>query len=170
MTHLVATPPRANGHNSINPFVFVKGSASEFIEFLGAVFDAAERTEVRTPDRDGTLIHAEVSIGNATILVCDSKPDWPPTPAFTQVYVTDAQAVLDRAGSCGARIVTRLSPFYNEVKLARFLDPWGNLWWLYEPEAEQPGADVSSTSWHDADPSYVYTSLMVVMMTLGNQG
>jgi uncharacterized glyoxalase superfamily protein PhnB len=170
MSPLVSMPPRANGHNSINPFVIVKGSASGFIEFVVAVFDATERNEVRTPDRDGTLIHAEISIGNATIMVCDSKPDWPPTPAFTQVYVSDAQAVLDRAESRGAKVVTRLSPFYNGVELARFLDPWGNLWWLYEPHAEQPRADGSNTSWHDAEPSYVYTSLMEAMHMLGNGG
>jgi uncharacterized glyoxalase superfamily protein PhnB len=105
-------------------------------------------------------------LGNATIMVCDSKPDWPPTPAFTQVYVSDGQVVLDRAESRGARIVTVLSPFYNGVKLARFLDPWGNLWWLYEPAVDQPEKDGSTTSWHDADPSYVYTSLMNAMRTL----
>jgi uncharacterized glyoxalase superfamily protein PhnB len=162
--HVLTTPPTP-GHNSVNPFIIVRGSASEFITFLEKVFHAAERREVHTPDRDGTLIHAEVAIGNATIMVADAKQDWPFTPAFTQVYVSDAQAVLDRALSFGAEMVTRVSPFYG-MKLARFRDPWGNLWWLFQPEegaAPATTADTADTSWHDADPSYVYTSLMTAM-------
>lgn len=166
MIEQVITAPRPNGHNSINSFVAVKDSASKFIEFLEDVFGAAERPEVRTPDRDGTLIHAEVTLGNATLMICDSKPDWPRTPALTQVYVADARAVLERARARGAHIVTRLSPFYNGVELARFRDPWGNLWWLYEPAPDQPETDTSNTSWHDADPSHVYTSLMTAMRSL----
>ncbi len=166
MHGLVIAAPRPNGHNSVNSFVIVRGSASGFIDFLEDVFGATERTDVRTPDRDGSLIHAEVTLGNATIMICDSKPDWPFTPAFTQVYVADARTVLDRARARGASIVTRLSLFYNGVKLARFRDPWGNLWWLYEPVPNQPETDSSSTSWHDADPSYVYTTLMTAMRSL----
>jgi PhnB protein len=50
---------RPVGHNSINPFVIIKGDAVKFIKFVESVFGAKERVEVRTPDRDGRLIHAE---------------------------------------------------------------------------------------------------------------
>jgi len=168
MFHTVITPENRGCHNSVNSFVLVKESARAFIAFLEDVFGAEERTDVRTPDRDGSLIHAEVAMGDATIMIADSKPDWPFTPAFTQVYVDDAQTVLDRAGARGARIVTRLSPFYGGVKLARFQDPWGNVWWLFEPEPDGPQLDSPNTSWHDSDPSYVYTTLMDVMASLSD--
>jgi PhnB protein len=167
MTEQGSAALSAPGHSTVNPFIIVKDSATAFISFLEDVFGATERSEFRTPDRDGSLIHAEVSIGDATIMIADSKRDWPFTPAFTQVYVADAQAVLDRAQSFGARIITPLSPFYNGVQLARFQDPWGNLWWLYEPDPGQPCRTSSNTSWHDADPSLVYTSLMSAMRDLG---
>jgi uncharacterized glyoxalase superfamily protein PhnB len=56
-------------YNKVNPFVIIKGGATGFIDFVERVFDAKENKQVRTPDRDGTLIHAEVQIGDSMILV-----------------------------------------------------------------------------------------------------
>lgn len=158
------------GYNTLNPFVIIKGDAKKFIEFVEKIFDAEERRNVRTPDRDGTLIHAELRIGSSSVLIADSKSDWPFTPAFLQVYVEDAQEVLKRAKENGAEIVTEVSKFYGGFKLARFKDAWGNLWWLYEPEEnkdKKPEESKSDLSWHDRKPSYTYTSLMEVMKNLG---
>ena len=153
------------GHNSANAFVVVRG-AGAFIDFLGDVFDAEEARQVRTPNRDGTLIHAEVRIGNATIMLADAKPDWPAFRALTQVYVADAQAVLDRAAAHGAVIVTEPTMFYGGVLIARFLDPWENLWWLYQPVSATRKDVATDTAWHAREPSYVYTSLITAMHQL----
>jgi len=158
------------GYNTVNPFVIIKGDAKKFIEFVEKIFDAEERKNVRTLDRDGTLIHAELQIGNSSVLISDSKSDWPFTPAFLQVYVKDAQEVLNRAKDNGAEIVTEVSKFYGGFKIARFKDTWGNLWWLYEPE-ENKGKNKeeskSDLSWHEMKPGYIYTSLMEVMRNFG---
>lgn len=160
--------PIPTGHNTINPFAIVK-DAKGFINFVEIVFDGHEAKQVRTPDRDGSLIHAEVIIGDATIMLCDSKDDWPFTPALLQVYVPNAQTCLDRAASLGAHIVTPVSDFYGGYRLARILDPWHNLWWLYEPNTHPvPQAERdSATDWHDREPSLLYTSLMEAMAKLG---
>jgi uncharacterized glyoxalase superfamily protein PhnB len=154
-------------YNKLNPFVIIKGGASNFIKFVEKVFDAEENKPVRTPDRDGTLIHAEVQIGDSMILVADSKEDWPFTPAFLQVYVDDAQEVLNRAEIEGAEIITKVSVFYNGLKLARFKDAWGNIWWLYEKmNVENLGGNKSDTDWHNEKPSEIYTSLMQALKNL----
>jgi PhnB protein len=88
-----AISPVPEGYHTVNPWVIPK-EASEFIEFLKKVFNAKETEEARTPDSDGLLIHAEVTIGDSTIMIFDSKPDWPATPSFLQVYVQDADATL----------------------------------------------------------------------------
>ena len=107
------------GHNNTNQFVIVKGGATKFIDFVTRTFGVKERNAVHTPDRDGLLIHAEIDLGNATLMLADSKPDWPFTPAFIQVYVEDAQATLDLAIKEGAELVTRVSKFYGGFRLAR---------------------------------------------------
>jgi uncharacterized glyoxalase superfamily protein PhnB len=158
-----------NGYNAINMFVLIKGDAKKFIEFVEQVFDGIEKKQVRTPDKDGTLIHSEVQIGDSSILIADSKPDWPFTPAFIQVYVEDAQTILDRAQKAGAVVVTEVSDFYNGLKLARIKDIWGNIWWLYEPknDTKEKSSEVKSdTSWHDKKPSMIYTTLMEAMREL----
>lgn len=152
------------GHNVVNMFVLIKGGADRFILFVEAVLGGTERADVRTPDKDGTLIHAEIQLGDSTLLLADSKPNWPYTPAFIQVYVQDAQAVLAKAQQAGAEVVTEVSAFYNGFRLARMKDPWGNLWWLYEPDRKQNRTELpSNVSWHDQRPSQVYTTLMNAM-------
>lgn len=160
------TPPA--DHNTVNPFVIVP-KAAEFIDFVTEVFDGRESTAFRIPDRDGLLIHAEVVIGDSSVLICDRKPDWPFTPAFLQVYVSDSQAVLDRAAARGATIVTPVSTFYGGYSLARFRDRWSNLWWLYAPEladSADRNSQSSETDWHDNEPSRVYTTIVQAMRDL----
>lgn len=159
--------PIPAGHNTINPFAIVPDAAS-FIRFVEAVFGGRESTDVRTPDRDGSIIHAEIVVGDATIMLCDRKPGWPFTPAFLQIYVPDAGSCLDAAIQRGGRVVTPISDFYGGYRLARLLDPWHNLWWLYEPitrTVPQPER-TSNTDWHNAKPRLVYSSLMEMMSTL----
>lgn len=161
-----------SGYNKVNFFILVKGGASNFIEFVENVFNASENKKARTPDRDGKLIHAEVCVGDSMILIADSKEDWLFTPAFPQVYVDNAQEILDRAEQEGAKIITPVSNFYYGMKLARFLDSWGNIWWLFERHSDQekvPVQENDNTQWHDKKPSQNYTTLMEAMTNLSIQ-
>jgi PhnB protein len=169
---LLTTERIPNGYNNTNQFVIVKGGATNFIEFVTKIFGAKERVEARTPDRDGLLIHAEVALGNATLMLADSKDDWPFTPAFIQVYVQDAQATLDRATTRGAELVTKVSKFYGGFKLARFKDPFGNIWWLYQPdpEGQKDTEQSSNTDWHHKKPSEVYITIVDAMKNLTAPG
>jgi len=153
-------------YNKVNPFIIIKGGAVNFIKFLETVFDGNENKLVRTRDKDGTLIHAEVQIGNSMLLIADSKDDWAFTPAFLQIYVDKAQQILDKAKSEKAEIVTELSNFYNGLKLARLKDPFGNIWWLYEKTENKQIENKSNTDWHTNKPSEVYTTLMDAMKNL----
>jgi uncharacterized glyoxalase superfamily protein PhnB len=154
-------------YNKVNPFVIIKGGVTRFIDFVEKVFDAEENKQVRTPDRDGTLIHAEVQIGDSMILLADSKEDWPFTPSFLQVYVDNAQETLNRAEKEGAQIITHVSVFYNGLKLARFKDNWGNMWWLYEKmNQENLVENKSDTDWHNNKPGDIYSTLMQAMKNL----
>ncbi len=153
-------------YNKVNPFVIIKGGATKFIDFVEKVFNAEENKQARTPDRDGTLIHAEIQIGDSMILLADSKGDWPFTPAFLQVYVDNPQQILDKAKAEKAEIVTELSDFYNGLKLARLKDPFGNIWWLYEKVDNKVSDNKSDTDWHNRKPSEIYTTLMNAMKNL----
>lgn len=154
-------------YNTVNPFILIKGGADQFIDFVVFVFDGVENRSNRTPDRDGSLIHAEIQVGNAMLLIADSKEDWPFTPAFLQVYVQDAAMTLQKAVACDAKVITEVSPFYHGLKLARIQDSWGNLWWIYEKsDSGEPPVNNSNVEWHQREPGYVYTTLMHAMKQL----
>lgn len=139
MTPSLVTPisELTGGYGSLNAFAAVKGpgGARRFLEFLGAVFDAVETPEAHAVDTDGLLIHAEARIGDSCLMVVDSKPDWPFTPALLQITVQDANEALHRAQEHGASVITEVSPFYGST-IARFRDPWHNIWWLFGPADE----------------------------------
>ncbi|WP_420151154.1 VOC family protein [Spirosoma sp.] len=156
-------------YNKVNFFILVKGGASAFIKFVENVFDAHENRKARTPDKDGTLIHAEIQIADSMILVADSKDDWPFTPAFPQVYVDNAEEILEKAEKNGAVIITEVSDFYGGQKIARFKDPWQNIWWLFaKNESTQNVKETQevNTDWHDKKPGYIYTTIMDAMRNL----
>jgi len=130
---MILDPTAVPGHGrSLSPFVILR-DADGFIRFAEAVFDAREIVEVRTPAPTGGLIHAEIRLGDSAILMSDPMPGWDARPGLFQIWVADAEAVLARAVERGGVVVTPPTPFYGSVTLARIMDPWGNLWWLYQP-------------------------------------
>lgn len=159
-----ALPP---GYGTVNPFVAVRGpgGAGAFIRFAETVFGARETLAAHTVDSDDLLIHAELQIGDSTVMLCDSKPHWVFTPALLQVYVDDAEAVLERARTAGAEVVTEATDFHGRQRLARFRDPWHNLWWLFEygPDGIAPSEGPDELpQWRpdpSAPPSYVHQTI-----------
>jgi PhnB protein len=121
----------------LNPFVIVD-DAPGFVGFVSEVFGVPETAEARTAMPDGRLIHAQLRLGTVDLMVADRLDDWPARPGLLQVWVTDPAEVLSRAADRGARTVTEPTPFYGEITLARLLDPWQNLWWLWTPAPGQP--------------------------------
>ncbi|RZS37881.1 putative glyoxalase superfamily protein PhnB [Herbihabitans rhizosphaerae] len=153
-----------SGERTLNPFAIVDGAA-DLITFVQEVFDGVERAEARTPMPSGSLIHAEVAIGDSVLLLADAQPGWPVMPALLQVYVRDAQEVLDRAVARGAAVITEVTPFYGGEDLARLRDPWGNIWWLYAPAK---GAE-AVPSW-EGGSTYMFDSLDAVLRERAGAG
>lgn len=160
--HGSALPTSPSGTASLNPFVVV-ADASGLIDFVVHVFGGSENAEARTATPDGLLIHAEVRLGNADLLIADPMDGWPQRPGLLQLWVDDVAATMRRAGERGATVVTAPTPFYGETTLARLLDPWGNLWWLYSPVPGQPDP---VPAWQGGDDT-VFRTIDEAMRGLG---
>jgi PhnB protein len=139
---------------TLNPFVVVEGAA-EFIAFVEEVFDAREVVEARTPTPDGGLIHAELRVGDSLLLLADALEGWRPRPGLFQIWIGDIETALRRASERGSRVVTPPTPFYGSLTLARVEDPWGNLWWMYQPAPGQPDP---KPSW-EGGPATVFRTI-----------
>lgn len=172
------TPAAPAGYATVNPFIIAEDAVG-LIEFLKEVFGATERQEARTNDADGLLLHAELIVGDTTVMFADRKPDWPFTPSLLQVYVDDLDTTLDTARRLNATIVTEPTEFYGDL-FSRFRDPWNNLWWVYHHrvvahDAADDGlgssdddADAGGEGWNEASPElrYIHDTLLTALPSL----
>lgn len=171
------------GYSTINPFI-VTDDVRSYLQFVSEVFDAVEHTEAHTVDDDGLVLHAELRIGDGSILLADRKPDWPVTPSLLQIYVDDVAATLARAVERGAVVITEPTDFFGSV-FSRIIDPWGNGWWVYstpgdgdadwgagdsaewasDDESSEWGADVA---WEKTpELTYIHETMLTMFRRLG---
>lgn len=116
--------------HTITPYLVVKG-ASELIEFAKRVFNAEVLGEQKR--EDGTMMHAEIRIGNSVLMIADATEQYPVFPAMLYIQVQDADTIYNRAVDSGARGV--MPPYNAEhgVRMAGFVDAMGNSWWPSSP-------------------------------------
>ncbi|RZJ23601.1 MAG: VOC family protein, partial [Acinetobacter sp.] len=71
-------------------------------------------------------------IGDALVMLFDSREGWPPSPSFLNLYVSDVEDVYQKSLKLGATSVTDITALWFGEKVCRILDPFGNLWWINE--------------------------------------
>lgn len=116
-------------YTTVTPWLISASSAS-LIDFLTAAFGAQEIPNSRITNEAGIIIHAVVKIGDARVLLFDSRDGWAPTPNFLNLYVEDVEGTYQKALASGAISVTDITTLWFGEKVCRILDPLGNLWWL----------------------------------------
>jgi len=124
------------GLSAITPYVIVR-PADRFIEFLKSAFGGVER--MRMPAPDGSIMHAEVAIGNGAIEVSDGNEQYPTAPQAIHLYVDDPDATYARTLQGGA------SSFYAPTdehpsgdRWGAVKDPFGNHWYIAKPRGWTP--------------------------------
>jgi len=127
------------GLTSITPYIIVR-PAAQFIEFLKSAFEGTER--MRMPAPDGSIMHAEVAIGNGAIEVSDGNEEYPTAPAAVHLYVDDPDATYERTLQAGA------TSFYAPTddhpsgdRWGAVKDPFGNHWYIAKPRGWTPGPE-----------------------------
>ena len=127
------------GLTSITPYIIVR-PAAQFIEFLKSAFEGTER--MRMPAPDGSIMHAEVSVGNGAIEVSDGNEEYPTSPAAVHLYVDDPDATYARTLQAGA------TSFYAPTddhpsgdRWGAVKDPFGNHWYIAKPRGWTPGPE-----------------------------
>lgn len=123
----MATNTAPPGNHTITPYLVVPGVPA-LIDFLKAVFGAAELERIARPD--GTVMHAEVRIGDSLVMMAEATGEHSPMPAMLYVYVDDVDAAFGRAVAAGATSLREPSDqFYGDRK-GGVADAFGNQWWI----------------------------------------
>ena len=123
--------PIPEGFHSITPYLLIDGAA-EAIEFYKEAFGAEET--VRLPTPDGKLAHAEIRIGDSTIMLADAPPDKSSpkklgdTPVMLHLYVPDVDAVFAQAVKAGATVERPVSDQFYGDRNGDLIDPFGHRW------------------------------------------
>ncbi|MGH7923681.1 MAG: VOC family protein [Candidatus Binatus sp.] len=122
-----AVKPIPDGYHTVTPFLTVKGVA-KLIDFLKAALGAEEI--MRMPGPDGTVMHAEVSIGNSRLMLGESMQTNPPTSSSFYLYVSDVDSMYKRAVGAGASSVSAPADQFWGDRMATVKDSFGNGWSL----------------------------------------
>jgi uncharacterized glyoxalase superfamily protein PhnB len=101
--------------------------AAAGIDFYKSAFDATELGE-RYLMPDGTLVHAELLIGDSVVMVKDAQDD--DFRALLATYWPDVDAAWERAVRAGAEVVFPLADQFYGERSGRVADPFGNQWML----------------------------------------
>jgi PhnB protein len=123
----MAVSPIPKGFHSITPY-FTVGGAAKFIDFLKNAFGASEAS--RALDADGTIMNAEVKIGDSIVEVGEAGPSVPPTKMAIHLYVENMDVVYHAAIRAGAHPVREPSfrPYGDHESTVT--DPFGNTWYI----------------------------------------
>lgn len=116
-----------DGYHSVQPYLLVKG-AKGLLDFLKKAFNATETENMTGPD--GTVMHAEVKIGDSTIMVADAQGPWQPTTAAIYVYVADVDATYRKAVAAGGTSAMEPADQFYGDRHGGVKDPFGNFWWI----------------------------------------
>src|SRR5690606_10170360 len=124
------------GHNTVTPYVIIKG-ASDAIEFYKKAFGATEM--LRLTDSNGKVQHAEIKIGDSSIMIVDEYPEHSimrspqslgGTSMHIYLYVEDVDAFMAQAINAGAEELMKIEDHSDGDRRGGLTDPFGHIWWV----------------------------------------
>ena len=124
------TPPEFPG---VSPYLIVEDAAAA-IDFYTRAFGARET--MRLTGKGGDIVHVEMRIGQATIMVSREWPDMGQRSPNAHggsgvtlcVFVPDVDAFAARAEREGAQVVQSLETKFYGDRAVTIKDPSGHVW------------------------------------------
>jgi uncharacterized glyoxalase superfamily protein PhnB len=113
------------GYHTITPNIVVK-DCSRVIDFMKRALGAEERMRFAGPD--GTVVHAELTLGDSVVMIGEANEQWPAAPAYLYVYVDDVDATFRTAVAAGGKTLQEPTDQFYGDRTAMVMDPAGNRW------------------------------------------
>ncbi len=115
------------GLRTVTPYLHPRGAA-RMIGFLKQAFGAEEAARAESPD--GTIVHAKVRIGDSILEMGEAHGPYQPMPCAIHLYVSDTDAVYQRALRAGASSIEEPVDKPYGDRSAGVADPFGNQWFI----------------------------------------
>jgi PhnB protein len=125
--------PVPEGYHTITPYLAVE-NATEAIDFYQRAFGAQERVRMDGPQ--GSIMHAELQIGDSMIMLSDPFPQastkTPKELGGTTIsifaYVEDIDSVYKQAIDAGASSLMEPDDMFWGDRFGSVQDPFGHSW------------------------------------------
>jgi PhnB protein len=127
-----------DGYHSVTPHLMVRGGA-QLIDFLKEAFGARET--YRVPGPEG-IMHAEMRIGDSTVMMADAMGGIEPMPMVLFLYVEDADALYKRALQAGGTSIQELKDQFWGDRAGAVKDAFGNVWWIATHVEDVPAEEL----------------------------
>ncbi len=129
----MAVKPVPEGYHTATPYLICSGAAAA-IDYYKKAFGAVELMRYPTPD--GGIAHAEIRIGDSTIMLADEFPEKNArspktvggTPVGIMLYVPDVDAMFRAAIAAGGKELQPLIDQFYGDRSGTLLDPFGHMW------------------------------------------
>lgn len=131
MSSVKAVP---DGFGTVSTYLVVKDSG-QALEFYRKAFGAEPGMRMATPDGKMT-VHAQMRIGDSTVMLTDENPQWNMksahtlggSPASLHLYVEDADSLFERAVRAGCEVVYPMNDAFWGDRYGKVKDPYGHEW------------------------------------------
>ena len=129
-----AVKPVPAGYHTVTPYLTVD-DGFRALEVYKRAFGAKET--VRMPGPGGTLMHAELRIGDSLVMLSDEVPGQSTCKAPTSLggttgaiflYVPDVDAAFRRAVAAGCKSLMPPTDMFWGDRFGKLEDPFGNQW------------------------------------------
>jgi PhnB protein len=137
----MTTKPIPDAYRAPTAYLIVK-DASQAIAFYLKAFDAVE--VVRLADPNGKVMHAELRINGAPLMLADEFPDMGyrsphslgGSPVSVLLYVEDVDAQFEKALAAGAKEKMPVQDQFDGDRRGTLVDPFGHIWLLATKKEE----------------------------------
>ena len=116
--------PIPKGFTTVTPSL-TQASSAATIDFCKKAFGAKARMRLDGPD--GKVMHAEIEIGNAIVMLTDAGRD-PAQAGDLFLYSLDVDKTFAKALKAGATAIMPPTDMFWGDRFARVEDPSGNKW------------------------------------------
>lgn len=127
--------PIPDGYHSVTPYLIVTGAAKA-LDFYQRAFGATETMRLDGPG--GKIMHAEIRLGDSTIMLADEFPEMQAVSPTTlkgtagslMVYVEDVDSRFQQAVDAGATVRRPVQDQFYGDRSGVLVDPFGHVWTL----------------------------------------
>src|SRR5262245_50518344 len=117
-------------YRTVTPYLVVANADAE-LAFLKTAFGGTEIQVHR--NEDGTVMHAEIQIGDSLVMLGQAGGQWAARPAALYLWVNDVDATYAKALAAGATSDSAPDDKPYGHRNAGVADPNGVTWWIAAP-------------------------------------